>query len=139
MVTTLINELLAADAADAISLIQRLIVDPVPRPAFKAPSPREGPYSLFYARSLHFHIRLCLGIIYRSRRSICFSAFGVQHSGGVSSSGVRKREKKGEDLRPGHCVRGCHRVTAADLRFGMNGRPQNPKNCFFGAPPYQGP
>ena len=29
MVTTLINELLAADAADAISLIQRLIADPV--------------------------------------------------------------------------------------------------------------
>ena len=37
--------------ADAISLIQRLIVDSVPRPAFKAPSLREGPYSLLYARS----------------------------------------------------------------------------------------
>jgi len=117
-VTTLINEPLAADAADAISLIQTSHRGSGPGTTCIQTSKPAGP---LFTPLRSFITLLYLGTIHRSRRSICFSAFGVQRSGGSVRRGSERERKKGGDL-PGHCVRGCHRETAADLRFGMNGR-----------------
>lgn len=130
MVTTLIDELRQTQPKDVVSLIQ-LVVDLVPRLAFKVPSSERFYPSLLSFVLFHVH-RFCLGLFHRSRRRICFSGIRrniqhVQHSESGGSSEVRKRR---EGLL-GHRVRGCPRITEADLRFGMNAR-RSTKYCLLG-------